>query len=365
MKHRSNIRRIRSAGPTARYESRSGFTLVELLVVIAIIGILVGLLIPAVQAALESGRRAACINNMKQIGLATTQYETSQRQYPMNWGVVTTVGTPINGNGTSSVGVSWLTLILPYMDSKSLYDQIAVGQNMSFVGTVNGIQYNNLAASQTMVKVFNCPSDPQTAPVASSAFGGTAYGPTNYKACAGMNWSPPTGTAVTWTKGRNSVQSVGVATAADGVDHGNGIICRGGGTLVGTVPINGAPPTLMAGGTQAPLITQNVDIRDGASKTFLAGETVPAWCPWSFWMWFDGSTATCGMPMNYFRYLSPPDPLANATNWKYSYSFMSKHKGGCNFAMCDGSAKFQAEAIDVPTYEALATIDGGEPVEVP
>ena len=79
-------------------------------------------------------------------------------------------------------------------------------------------------------------------------------------------------------------------------------------------------------------------------------------------MWFDGSTATCGMPMNDFRFLAAPanDPTYNATNWKYCYSFMSRHKGGCNFAACDGSVHFVSEQIDFTLYQALATIDGGE-----
>ena len=72
---------------------------------------------------------------------------------------------------------------------------------------------------------------------------------------------------------------------ADGVDHGNGVICRGGG-----------PAT---DGGVAPIVTTNMDIRDGASKTFLLGEAVPAWCGWSLWFWFDGSTATCGIPLNF------------------------------------------------------------------
>src|SRR5580700_8673879 len=104
---------------------RTGFTLVELLVVIAIIGILIGLLLPAVQSAIESGRRTSCSNNMKQIGLATVQYETGQRQFPQNWGVVgavnTTTGQATSGAGATTSGQSWLTLLLPYIDGSTLY----------------------------------------------------------------------------------------------------------------------------------------------------------------------------------------------------------------------------------------------------
>ncbi len=347
-------RQINVVDKVALKAPRTGFTLVELLVVIAIIGILIGLLVPAVQSAVESGRRTSCINNLKQIGLATTQYETSQRQYPINWGVVGSVGVPTNGAipslALSSSGTSWLTLILPYMDSRTLFDQIAVGQSMGYTGNVNGISYNNPTASQTLVKTFICPSDPHP-----TQFNG--YGPTNYKACAGMNW---TGfqpfAASSGTRGRNS--SPGNPTPTNGLDYGNGIICRGGGTNTS----NGAVPP--ASLSPVPLTTQNVDIRDGASKTFLAGESVPAWCPWSLWMWFDGSTATCGVPMNSYRFLSSPtnnpmDPSFYSA-WQYSYSFMSKHVHGCNFAACDASVHFVSEEIDMNVYKALATIDGGE-----
>jgi prepilin-type N-terminal cleavage/methylation domain-containing protein/prepilin-type processing-associated H-X9-DG protein len=372
-------RRETSSATIVRMTVRAGFTLVELLVVIAIIGILVGLLLPAVQAARESGRRAACLNNMKQIGLATKQYETNQRQYPMNWGVVSTPGQPTTGAGASSIGVSWLTTILPYMENTPLYQMNSCSSPNSandpnwnrFTYTNPALGINNSTVAATMVQTFICPSDPQPGPfVSQNAFGGTTgYGPTNYKGCAGMNWVGANPFAASaGSKGRNSVPSVGLALAQDGLDHGNGIICRGGGTNAGGTPSsNGTPPSMFS---PMPLTTTDVDIRDGSSKTFLAGESVPAWCPWSLWMWFDGSIATCGVPMNAYRFLpapantNPMDPSFN-TNWKYCYSFMSRHTGGCNFVMCDGSAKLQAETIDMLVYQALATIDGGEPAEVP
>ena len=89
--------------------------------------------------------------------------------------------------------------------------------------------------------------------------------------------------------------------------------------------------------------TTNMDIRDGASKTFLAGEAVPAWCGWSLWYWFDGSTATCGIPLNYRIPGKAPDD--NSADWKDTYGFMSRHPGGANFAMCDGSVSFINELI--------------------
>jgi prepilin-type N-terminal cleavage/methylation domain-containing protein/prepilin-type processing-associated H-X9-DG protein len=346
---------------TRRGAIAAGFTLVELLVVIAIIGMLVGMLVPAVQSAIESAHRAQCKNNLRQIGLAVVQYETSNRQYPMNWGVVSSTGTPTTpgSSGPSAVGVSWLMAILPNLDENTLYGQIAMGQALNYQNSSSGI--DNLGAlsggaaansSGVPVKTFVCPSDNTTQKglISSPVFGTPSlFAATNYKACAGSNWTVSlvngaVSGPISGTQGRNYGNS-------DGVDHGNGVICRGGSTSTGG----------------APTLTGNMDLRDGASKTFLAGESVPGWCAWSYWMWFDGTTATCGMPMNDFRQLPYPNSSAmyNQQNWQYCYTFMSNHKGGCNFTMCDGSVQFLAETIDMPTYQGLATIDGNEPVEVP
>ena len=110
-------------------------------------------------------------------------------------------------------------------------------------------------------------------------------------------------------------------------------------------------------------MTRSVDIRDGASMTFLVGEALPTWCLWSAWFWFDGSTATCGLPLNY-RIPGVSSDTSRAT-WQVNYGFMSRHKSGANFGMCDGSATYINELIDTATYQALATIDGGEQVQLP
>ena len=103
-----------------------------------------------------------------------------------------------------------------------------------------------------------------------------------------------------------------------------------------------------------------MDLRDGASKTFLLGEAVPQFCGWSLWGWFDGSTATCGVPLN-FRVPGKP-PQNNSSTWQECYSFMSRHNSGANFGMCDGSVSYINEQIDINIYRGLATIDGNETV---
>ncbi len=121
---------------------RRAFTIVELLVVIAIIGILVALLMPAVQMARESARRAQCVNNLKQLGLAMQGYESQNGNYPINWGM------PLNSSGAASTGLllgdnalytkghSWLTGLLPYIEeSNNLQpDQVRPGDELHRLG---------------------------------------------------------------------------------------------------------------------------------------------------------------------------------------------------------------------------------------
>ncbi len=121
---------------------KSAFTLVELLVVIAIIGILVAMLLPAVQAAREAARRISCRNHLKQIGLALHTYHDSLRRLPPGWLANSPLGDP---------GWAWSTAILPYLEQQNTYDQIRTGLPVDAPA--------NRIARETVLSVYRCPSD--------------------------------------------------------------------------------------------------------------------------------------------------------------------------------------------------------------
>src|SRR6478752_7496148 len=141
-----------------RKSRRVGFTLVELLVVIAIIGVLVALLLPAVQQAREAARRMSCQNNLKQLGLAMHNYESTHKVLPPG-------GQPAKGT-SNNYGVSWLALILPYMEQGNVYDKFdfegttaAQTGVVYFNGSFGNAQNGNLLRGKYIQSLW-CPSSP-------------------------------------------------------------------------------------------------------------------------------------------------------------------------------------------------------------
>ncbi|QDT40551.1 putative major pilin subunit [Gimesia alba] len=298
--------------------SRRAFTLIELLVVIAIIAILIALLLPAVQQAREAARRSTCKNNMKQIGLALHNYHETHKMFPMSY-----KHTLDGGYNNTQRGMSWICYILPFIDQANLYNQINQGQRLSDPA--------NTTVSRNILTVMLCPSDPGTD---SGILGGRANvgderAVTSYKLVSGNNWA--------WgsfihsdSKGRN-------AGNTNGLDWGNGFMCRNGSSKVN--------------------VTRIRDVTDGLSTTFAAGEALPRECTHNWWWWFNGSTANCAVPLNHYI-----NNTYSAGDWPQNYSFASQHEGGAHFLMGDGAVRFVSENIDLGTYRALASIQGGETI---
>ncbi|QDU63803.1 Type II secretion system protein G precursor [Planctomycetes bacterium Pan216] len=301
----------------------TGFTLVELLVVIAIIGVLVGLLLPAVQQARESARRMQCQNNLKQIGVAMHNYAESHGTLPVTFRGLP----PGDAYNNANTGTSWITQLLPYTDKQALYDRIEFGESVT----------TNLAVAQTILPQWNCPSDsanPGRMTGRANAPSATEFGTQNYKAVAGSNWAWGNFPGLSAPKGRN-------AGRTNGLDEGNGVICRG-------------------GSTPRAIVTRLRDVTDGLKNTFFVGEAVPDWCNHTWWFWFNGSTATCGVPLNYQVANGSGFMATNRGDWPNNYSFMSQHVGGGHFLMGDGAVKFIGDSIEITTYRHLATISGEE-----
>lgn len=317
---------------------RRAFTLVELLVVIAIIGVLVALLLPAVQAAREAARRMKCSNNVKQIVLALHNYHDIHKLFPIN------VSSHPDYTRTAKQG-SWHTAILPFIEQKALFDRVDV--NLP-IGDANNRTVNTDVA-QTPVKMFLCPSDDTKGGVmiGTRYVPDTPWGVTNYMASMGSIWKQ--GDAACFHD-----FPYGRGAGGDGNTNGNnGFLCN-----------------FIPGLTAARWNTRLADIEDGTTNTFAIGEIVPQWRAHCAWFWF-ASMSSSGCPMNY---QSAAIKASNGSRtlrtdwivgWQNNYGFYSQHPGGVNFGFVDGSVKFLPQNIDLFTYRMLANIADGQPISLP
>ena len=312
---------------------RRGFTLIELLVVIAIIAILIALLLPAVQQAREAARRTQCKNNLKQLGLAFHNYHDTFNCFPVNYAWRTAPGAGGGGPAIANTGKSWLQMILPFIEQANLYASIDF--NVGLQGTTAAILKNQTAAN-TVLPAYLCPSDNENN---NGQLGNRSdvnvtppgtWAVTNYKACAGSNWAwgIAAWNPVSSPNGKNS-------GSTDGLNSGNGILCSN------------------QQNTNAP--TRMRDLTDGTSNTFAIGEAMPGWSQWNWWYNPNAVTATCAIPVN--AVLKRPK---NIGDWPNNYSFASKHVGGGQFTLGDGSSRFVSENVDINVYRSLATISSGE-----
>jgi prepilin-type N-terminal cleavage/methylation domain-containing protein/prepilin-type processing-associated H-X9-DG protein len=292
--------------------SRGAFTLVELLVVIAIIGILVALLLPAVQSAREAARRMQCTNNLKQLGLAIHNYASANSEH-----------FPIGSHLNSRHGV--FTWMLPYLEQQNLYDTIDTKQATT----------SSTTALYTPIGAYFCPSCPYQ----------KVYKTAKYDYQKG---------AIT------TYQAVGGAV----VNRGESFIS----TSYGKLPNNG-----MFG---LDFIRTMGECRDGLSNSLAFGEFVHrdvttsasyAQPPGNVRPWIsgeNGSKASYAFKVCEFAINAPVDRNDNAVPFNH-LPMGSYHSGGANFCLGDGSVRFLADSINFNLYESLATVNGLEPVSPP
>jgi prepilin-type N-terminal cleavage/methylation domain-containing protein/prepilin-type processing-associated H-X9-DG protein len=326
------------------FAHRRAFSLVELLVVIAIIGMLIGLLLPAVQSAREAGRRLQCRNNLKQIGLALHSYHGAYQQFPSGYRSQTGSGGPADDKGP---GWGWAAAVLPFMEENSLYKQIHFEKDITDPA--------NVAARLTAVRTFLCPSD-----------GGTPNFTVDKRGDSGPNY----GTPLTDANG-NPVQ----------VSHSNFI------GVFGNPEITPDPGFLLPDPSRSLVhrgmfyrnsAVQFRDVIDGTSHTLFVGERSSEL---AYVTWTGAVTGGQVPPKNPDLYGYGPEgapilvlghtgdaadvpPHTPNSPVNHVDDFWSPHPQGVNFLFVDGSVHIIANTIDPQLWWALGTRAGGEPAEL-
>lgn len=350
-----------------RAKTKSAFTLVELLVVIAIIGILVGLLLPAVQAAREAARRMQCSNNVKQLALTIHNFHDANRGFPMG--------------AEFGVGTSWTSLILPYMEQTNSYNILTFqedgGGNYQWAIGLPGVPgetalnnpayrlFKNIYVCESKVSSFRCPSSSfpdQVADISGDNWIVLKRTPINYLGCVTSSL----------TNDRRPIGGVEQISDLEGIfiQKKNNQRIKGAGSGDGMTGTNfggitdGSSNTVAIGECESDLravadmgiVRENNAVNFGRKDHWgFGGDDVDTTNQGDM----SEHLGSTGVGMNLL-------PVAQGTPAfaAYEFSFGSRHTGGANFGMGDGSVRFMAQSIDAVTYKSLGSRNGGEVTQV-
>lgn len=366
-----------SSRPGDRKVSRSGFTLIELLVVIAIIAVLIALLLPAVQSAREAARRAQCVNNLKQMGLALHNYHSSNGSFPMG----ASSGMWTLGRYVAKQNFSPHAAMLPFLEQTQIYNAINFNWGCEDSSSVLCFQIN-ATATRAKINAFCCPSDPNAGKPDHNGDADT----NNYYACIGVTTNlfntntgigpnltgtgapPPSTGLFTWQ------MSYDIASVTDGTSNTIAFAEA----VVGNQSLQWGQKRIGLTGVSIPAAALTFDPRTtGATGPLLAIQACN-----QFWISKRGSSggpdrqrgenwAHGCQDMTLFNTITTPNQyqdewtncssvgsgamsaISNSDSW---------HAGGVNACMADGSVRFIKDSINPITWWAVGTRASGEVV---
>lgn len=336
--------------PSAQFHRRNAFTLVELLVVIAIIGILMSMILPAVQSARESGRRTQCKNNLKQLSLALQAFHTANNRFPVGIGYFGQNKPDCSGGGRHF----WTYTIMPHLELGNVYKLINPAQWAN-----NGGDANTRIAWQTTIPNYQCPSDPSHVEASGTTWNFQNYTRANYVGCFSPHGfiAEPEASATCLAKHN---MNGGQATTANP-------------TVLSTSPLLTKPGRAIFNFFGK--IRKDAHVHDGMSKTIAFSEVISGEDSMDFrgaW-WQDQG-------VGYSHYRTPNSPQDDPSHGSRAntkpelppltqisggwtammYGARSMHTGGVCVGLVDGSVNFIDDQISSEAWTAYASMDGGD-----